>query len=99
MKTAQIKLPLALVKKVEAKLNERGIEIERYIALHLRVMLRNKNTLRLEDVMPFGKFSGELVEDVVRSEPQYISWLIGQNGKTNFDPEVLQLLEQMLEVD
>lgn len=95
MKTRAIHLPKTLVDRAEERLGEREIELESYIAIHLRIMLKNKNVLNLTDIMPFGKYSGEIVEDVCRVDPDYMSWMIVQNGKTSFAPDVSALVDSL----
>ena len=98
--TEAIYLPSKVVKAAREKLEDgRGLELETYLSMYLRIMLRSKNNLTLTDVMPFGKFSGEIVEDVVRAEPTYIAWLISQGGKTSFDPSVIALCDDMKKLD
>lgn len=98
-KEEAIYLPINIIQRAREKLEtDRGLKLETYISMYLRVMLRNKNILNLQDEMPFGKFSGEIVENVVRAEPDYIAWLIAQGGKTNFSPEVIQLCAEMKEI-
>ena len=49
MKTEAIDLPVKLVRDARAKLeNERGLELETYVAMYLRLMLRSKNTNSLD---------------------------------------------------
>lgn len=43
-----------------------------------------KRDLELDDKISFGKFAGCLVEDVCRSDPGYILWMIA-NTTTTFD--------------
>lgn len=77
-------------------MKERGTTIETYIRLQLRAMTVDKSMLKLADKMNFGKYYGELVEDVVRANPSYIRWLVCEstNG-CRFDSDVLELLESM----
>lgn len=97
--TIAINLPADLVQRAREKLEmEREIELETFIAIYLRMMLRVKNILRLNDTFPFGKYNGEIVEHVVRIDPNYVAWLISQDGRTKFDPEVLTLTNEMLQL-
>jgi hypothetical protein len=94
-----IYLPATLVERASAKLcEERDISIEDYISVFLRSIIRAKLILKLDDDLPFGKYVGEKVETICKIDPSYISWLISQDGKTKFAPEVLSLVNAMLEI-
>lgn len=50
-------------------------------------------SLGLTDVMPFGKFKGEQVEDLIYDEPSYMTWLV-EEEVTEFDEEVTKIMEE-----
>lgn len=50
-------------------------------------------SLGLDDLLPFGKYKGEQVEDVLMDDREYIVWL-AENTQVDFDEEVLQKLER-----
>jgi len=96
--TAMIWLDADLVEQSSARLNERGLDLEEYVALMLRMMLRSKAVINLTDRMPFGKYAGELVDLVARSDPAYLIWLTNNSrGSTTFAPEVHTLVMSMAE--
>ena len=43
-------------------------------------------------VMPFGKYKGQLVGDIIRDDPSYLLWCIG-NLSFEIDEECQELLE------
>lgn len=47
--------------------------------------------LSLDSILPFGKYRGYQLEDVIQDDPNYISWLV-DNTNYSFDEEVMQLL-------
>ena len=47
--------------------------------------------LTLEDTIPFGKYRGVDVVDIVNDDPDYIEWVIN-NTEYEFDEEVMQLI-------
>lgn len=49
--------------------------------------------LRLSDTMPFGKYKGEQIEDLIYDEPNYIAWLYNEEV-VEFDIYVIQELEE-----
>jgi len=95
-KSTLVELPTKLVDQAKARLDTRGLTLSEYLALHLRLMVRvSPSHLTLRDEMPFGKYRGEIVETVCRADPVYMTWLVSQNGKTGFDTDVIELLNEM----
>jgi hypothetical protein len=46
-------------------------------------------TLGFDDPMPFGKFKGETISDLLDDEPEYIRWLIDKTD-TVLHPDVVE---------
>jgi hypothetical protein len=92
-----LKLETKLVDDINAVLEQRGTNIETYIRLQLRAFRHAGKILGLNDRLNFGKFSGELVEDVCRAEPGYVEWLIANSTSARFHQDVLSLLEELRE--
>jgi len=96
--TIKVRVDPRLASRVEAYLKQRGLTLDQAVGLYLRAMINTSErsrSLRLGDVMPFGKYAGERVEVILRAEPGYIMWLIANNESVRWDPEVLLLLEQL----
>lgn len=90
-------LPNDLVLTARQKLSERNIELETFLQIYLRMILRaSKGILGLQDEFGFGKYRGEKVEEIVKIDPSYVAWLITQDGRTKFEPEVLVLVNEMI---
>src|SRR5215475_997612 len=79
-----IVLDKKLVQSVMDKLGNRGTDISTYLQLHLRSFARAKAVLHLKDTMNFGKYFGESVENVVRTDPGYITYCMKFDGGTKF---------------
>jgi antitoxin component of RelBE/YafQ-DinJ toxin-antitoxin module len=99
MATAQLKVNVdtSLIERLEPILRERGLTLDKAVGLYLRGMVNSSATaraLRLKDTMPFGKYEGETVETILRVQPDYIQFIVAL-GKTRFDAEVFNLLEQL----
>lgn len=95
----KINVDTALLARLEPILVERGLTVDQAVGLYLRGMVNSSasaRSLRLSDVMPFGKYEGEEVGTILRAQPDYVSFIVGL-GKTRFDPEVFVLLEQLTE--
>lgn len=91
----RISLPKDLVDEVNGMLAPRGTDVQTYLRLQLRAFRRAKNILELADKMPFGKYQGEIIEDVVRADPGYVNWLLVNHDKVQFAPEVTALIEEL----
>jgi len=48
--------------------------------------------LYLDSTMPFGMHTGEMIEDMLDDEPDYMSWLYEQSN-IEFDLEVIRQME------
>lgn len=90
-----LRLETKLVNDINAVLSQRGTNIETYIRLQLRAFRHAGKILGLSDRLNFGKFSGELVEDVCRAEPGYLEWIIANSSSARFHEDVLKLLEDL----
>ena len=53
-------------------------------------------TLGLRDVMPFGKFKGKMIKDVITDNPYYLQELLSKNDKFVVDGAVTYNLESEL---
>ncbi len=53
----------------------------------------NHFPLRLDSLMPFGKYLGEQVEDLIYDDPSYLAWCVSEEV-TPFDDEVIKKLEE-----
>ncbi len=91
----ELELDKKLVEKANRLLKDRGSNLAIYLELQLRAFCKSSAPLRLSDRMPIGKFSGALVEDIVRTDTSYIEWLIGVSTTVSFDPEVTRLVMEL----
>jgi len=57
-----------------------------------KIKKRERKELTLECLMPFGKYKGQQVEDLLEDDPQYIHYL-AEDG-LSFDEEVLENLSK-----
>ena len=48
---------------------------------------RAKQTLTLSDKMPFGKYAGMPIGDLISRDPNYVAWAIRTIGSFNLDEE------------
>lgn len=65
--------------------------------LQLAVLCHSRSPMRLRDEMTFGKYRGAIVEDVVRTDPQYVTYILGLEGVVGkFATEVFALVEELV---
>jgi uncharacterized protein (DUF3820 family) len=50
------------------------------------------NELRLTDTMPFGKYKGQEIEDLLYEAPNYLAWCANEEI-VQFDEEVIKQME------
>lgn len=91
-------IPKTLLRKAEAILEARGSNLEAFIRLNLKSLVRCEKFYGLADVMNFGKFRGEVIEDIIRGEPRYVAWCLREVAGFVLTIEALSLLEDM-EID
>jgi len=95
-----IKIEGSLHKQATAELKLRGATIETFIQLQLRAMCKDKTIYRLKDRIQFGKYSGSIIEDIVRCDPKYMTWLLDNSRKPEqFHSEIQNTLNEMMEID
>ena len=94
----KVRIDPKLAHRVEEFLSARGLTLDQAVGLYLRAMINTSasaRALRLKDAMPYGKYRGEIIETIVRVQPDYIAYLVSNSTQTRWDPEVLRLLEEV----
>lgn len=89
-----------LLDEAENILARRGTTLENYLQLQLRALVsadKRYRPLTLRDYMPYGKFKGENIENIIRAEPTYIAWLVGESETFSLDSEARTVLQEILE--
>ena len=94
----KVRIDPKLAHRVEEFLAARGLTLDQAVGLYLRAMINTSaraRALRLADVMPFGKYQGEVIETILRVQPDYIAYLVANSTNVRWDPEVLKMLEEI----
>jgi uncharacterized protein (DUF3820 family) len=47
--------------------------------------------LEYDDVLPFGKYKGKIVSEIIEQDPDYLRWVVDSSA-WEFDEEVMQEL-------
>jgi len=93
--TFKVKLPRHIWRKLEPILRERKLTLDDFIRLYARSMVTAQEQLKstdLGDEMPIGKYRGESLEVIIRTEPGYIRWLLANSDTFSITPEAHALL-------
>lgn len=91
-----VRIDADIYKQVVSDLKAKGTTIDVYIHLQLIACAKtSRSMLSLKDKMPFGKYTGALVEDVIRGDTKYALWLIAQDGSTKFDGDAINLANEL----
>jgi hypothetical protein len=61
----------------------------------IAVMLRVSKPLELHDKMKFGKYSGEILETIIKIDPEYIDWAISKVERFSMTKEAHNLLNSL----
>jgi hypothetical protein len=85
----------ATLGNAEQILRERGTTIEAFLTFQLRGLTRKAKVYHLREQLTFGKYEGEFLEDIIRTEPGYITWCLRNLVNFVIDPIALELLSQM----
>ena len=48
----------------------------------------------LDNTMPFGKYKGVEIEEILDADPSYMLWAV-ENMDLNFDEEVIELVSRI----
>jgi hypothetical protein len=91
----RVNIPTDVYNTIERLMKDRGSTVHKWIELQLIALSRSTGLIRLKDKMPFGKYNGATVEDVVRCDPKYIEWLLTNSTTARFDFEVNELVAEV----
>lgn len=94
-----IKIQKDLFKESTAYLKVREITFERWVEVQLRVLLHQHDRANLTPTsgMPFGKYQGAMVGDVIRTDPAYITWALDNCKGFSLNDESQAILSTIFE--
>ena len=92
----QLMVDADLLKAAKDVIESRGGDIAEYLALQLRALTRSKMNLKLSDVMPFGKYGGAQVRQILSGDPHYMRWALENMSAVTFDQEVHDAFDALL---
>lgn len=87
-------LPMRLHAKVVQILEARGSTFDDFVRLQCLRLTKNEKFYDLTDKLTFGKYRGELIETVIRGDPEYMIWCLKNVTGFGLTPEALGILEE-----
>lgn len=90
-----IQVDSELYKEVMASFKARGTDLQTFVELQLRAFSSSKakSNMDLGDLMPYGKYRGARIEDIIRGDLGYAVYLVGQDAK--FSGASLELIKEL----
>lgn len=96
--TVDVPIDRGLFEALEAIGGMRDIHPHTIIAIQMTAYVRafeRSQVLMLRDIMPYGQYKGELVEDVIKVNPRYIQYLVANSNNFRLDTDAIELLESL----
>lgn len=84
-----------IIERFQSLCDRRGVDPATQFETMVRSFDRGTQKYDLEMRLDFGKYSGMLVEDVVRTDPRYLNWLVNTSEWFRLSAGALDLLEEM----
>lgn len=94
----EVTLPTKLLQDTLTLLEERGLTLSEAVRLHLRSMVttsKKGKPLGALDAYPFGKYKDEEVGVIIRIDPDYVKWCLGNVPTFHLTAECVILLQEM----
>lgn len=89
-----IQVSTEFYEKLSEIATSRGVGLEDLLRIAIAGTVKIIRTLGLDDILEFGKYRGELVENVIRIDPRYMNWVVG-NTCYGLDEEAQDLLDEI----
>lgn len=84
--------------KIRKVADERGIDPHQLVQIRMQAYitsLERGKVLSLSDPMPYGQYRGILIEDVIKVDPRYVSWLASTSDIFVLDEDATNLLVEL----
>lgn len=93
--TLTFQLPLEMYVDLSQHLKSRGLHVNDFMRLAVRNSMRGINTYGLRDIVRFGKYHGEPMEVVIRTDPSYVSWALRKMEGFNLTEDAMDLFDRI----
>lgn len=91
----EIKVDGKLLKKVNTILAERGSNLEEWLRLQMKTLVKHSRLYNIDDPISFGKYDGETIRTIIKADPDYITWCLRTVAGFTISPAALELLSDM----
>lgn len=88
--------PRDLIEAVEEKIARTGTSMDTVLRLALRSYLGRPDVYHLDTVLTFGRYNGEIFEDVLRADTRYVLWCLVNLPAFALSKEANDLLNELL---
>lgn len=75
----------------------RGMSPDALLNIALKNVEVRKRIISLTDKVPFGRYQGFTLEDMIRGDVRYANWMAGNATSCEFSEEAMALLNTLLE--
>ncbi len=93
--TVSITLPKALFEDLDGVLAARDTTISKFVEVQARSYMRMPLEFELHTQLPFRKYSGTPLEDVIRLDPNYVRWVAGNVANFRMSERCWSLLNRI----
>lgn len=90
-----VHMPVDLYDELTALLDGRGSDLSTFLVAKARAYLRTPSTFELHTRLPFPKWAGTPLEDVIRMDPAYVRWMDDVNPRFRMSEQAHTLLEKV----
>lgn len=88
----RIKLPSGVGDRLDALAKKRGTTADVIVRMSLMSTLSQQKVVEIDSVLQFGKYTGQLMADVVKADPGYVRWCVDNLNHVEFSDEVRDAL-------
>ena len=92
-RTISVRLPVDLLDTISAMAETRQTEVDVIIRTVLRTLNSSLAFYSLSSVMRIGRYRGAIVDEIIRTDPDYIVWCCKNVNGFCLDEEALKVLE------
>jgi hypothetical protein len=92
-----VTVPIDLYMKACERLESNGSTIDDLVRLHLRAYTSSRHLYGLRDTMGFGKYRDELIETIIRTDPDYVMWALRTTERFGLKQDAANLLLELTE--
>lgn len=74
---------------------KRGVSVSKFVEVMTRSFTAKTTVFGLRDIIKFGKYSGVITEELIRVDPSYCRWALGNTERFDLTEEAMDLLDEI----